>query len=78
VKAAHRCRGIDLACQRVRPRDRLASSPDDWRASWGIVALVAVTGWIPVRRVLTKAVIRLAATRWRGLVTAGPQLASIP
>jgi hypothetical protein len=39
--------------------DRLASSPDDWRASCGTVALVAVTGWIPVRRVLTKAVIRL-------------------
>jgi len=93
-----------LPCQCFRPRDRLASSPDDWRASYGIVALVgeprphsmlagilvlahqtsdpscpndhaatAGTGqrggshrMDPGAPVLTKAVIRLAATRWRG------------
>ena len=35
---------------------------------------VAVTGWVLARRVLTKAVIRLTATRWRGLVTADRRL----
>src|SRR5262245_44697557 len=55
-----------------------AHYPADVLVGLGLGIAVAVTGWVLVRLVLTKAVIRLAATRWRRLVTADPQLVSIP
>jgi undecaprenyl-diphosphatase len=54
-----------------------AHYPADVLVGLGLGIAVAVAGWVLVRRVLTKAVIGLAATRRRGLVTADRNLASI-
>jgi len=49
-----------------------AHYPADVLVGLGLGIGVAVTGWLLVRGVLTNAVVRLATTRWRGLVTASP------
>ena len=55
-----------------------AHYPADVLVGLGLGISVAACGGIVVRRTMTSAVVRLTATRWRGLMTAAPSLTAVP
>ncbi len=55
-----------------------AHYPADVLVGLGLGIGVAACGWIVVRRTTTTVVVRLAASRWRGLMTATPSPAVVP
>jgi undecaprenyl-diphosphatase len=55
-----------------------AHYPADVLVGLGLGTSVAACGWVLLRRTMTAVVVRLAASRWRGLVTATPSLTAVP